>query len=252
MFGGFKYETNTKQITNELWKYNLITNKWSLLNSDASSNEQKSNQDQKLYILPISVVGHSMSLIKKNNKTSILIFFGFSEYYGSTLNIIQEYTLSSKTWKLYNTLAFNVNIGFAHTLTHDSFNNLIYLYGGLNINSPISNNFTASTLFDSILKLKTPTHISSKLYSYDYRKQEWKQLPSSSLASYLHSSILYQNYLITYGGIQVDSNDLVISNQLRLFNIDQNEWLENMKANETRFKHRQRYSHTTFIHNDSL
>ena len=26
MFGGFKYETNTKQITNELWKYNLITN----------------------------------------------------------------------------------------------------------------------------------------------------------------------------------------------------------------------------------
>ena len=117
MYGGIKYETmgnhDNKQITNELWKFNLINNKWLLLNSDSSSASSEPNLDtttrentKKLYILPIGVAGHSMSLIRKNsaisssssnnnkNSTSLLIFFGFSEYYGSTLNIIQEYNLS--------------------------------------------------------------------------------------------------------------------------------------------------------------
>jgi len=107
MYGGIKYESldnhDNKQITNELWKYNLINNKWLLLNSDSSSFSDQNTDaakegSKKLYILPIGVAGHSMTLIRKNsfnNKTSssLLIFFGFSEYYGSTLNIIQEYNL---------------------------------------------------------------------------------------------------------------------------------------------------------------
>lgn len=92
MFGGIKYDSDApsqmsnKTTTNELWSYNLQTNKWILLN--------KAKSEAKSYALPIAVSGHSMHFVKKNqNLSSIFIFFGYSEYYGSTLNIIQEYNL---------------------------------------------------------------------------------------------------------------------------------------------------------------
>ena len=108
MFGGIKYEIDNenyssfikKETTNELWIYHFDTNKWFLLNSYAKDRQIKN------YILPLSVSGHSMHLIERPTfrnqysslntpNRSLLIFFGFSEYYGSTLNIIQEYNLSN-------------------------------------------------------------------------------------------------------------------------------------------------------------
>jgi hypothetical protein len=96
MYGGIKYDNSinesNKQVTNELWEFDLIRNRWTLLNSDLTGNEP--NENVKNYILPVAVGGHSMCLIKNKDFTnSLLIFFGFSEYYGSTLNIIQEYNL---------------------------------------------------------------------------------------------------------------------------------------------------------------
>ena len=108
MYGGIKYKSLSgfpayyinKQTTNELWSFNLETNKWTLMNQPAhnessSSNQPLNNQTQsnqtiyqiKNYELPSPVSGHSMYLVKK----SLLIFFGYSEYYGSNLNLIQEF-----------------------------------------------------------------------------------------------------------------------------------------------------------------
>ena len=103
MYGGIKYDIDNdilanKETTNELWAYNFETNKWSLLNTMPKQNLPKK------YILPLSVSGHSMHLIDRphfsafNNlnaqaNKSLLIFFGYSEYYGSTLSIIQEFNL---------------------------------------------------------------------------------------------------------------------------------------------------------------
>jgi hypothetical protein len=128
MYGGVKYENSklsNKHVTNELWQFDLIRNKWTLLNevelsdgtassgvtatttsTGSSSNYETTSEGTKNYILPVAVSGHSMCLIQNDStKTndsfsssnsnssskSLLIFFGFSEYYGSTLNIIQEY-----------------------------------------------------------------------------------------------------------------------------------------------------------------
>lgn len=98
MYGGVKYDINdenliNKESTNELWSYQFETNKWSLLNPRSKDTILKN------YILPLPVSGHSMHLITKYGhfneqpNKSLLIFFGYSEYYGSTLSIIQEYNL---------------------------------------------------------------------------------------------------------------------------------------------------------------
>lgn len=97
MFGGIIYDKNDretiqKQTTNELWVFNLETNKWSVLDGE--------NGSKKDYELPISVSGHSMHLIKKSKTdSSLLIFFGYSEFYGSLLYIIQEFNLGNLFFK---------------------------------------------------------------------------------------------------------------------------------------------------------
>lgn len=91
MFGGIIYEKNDQQMTkkittSELWVYDLLTNKWSILHGE--------NGSKKDYELPLSVSGHSMHLVKKSKtESSLLIFFGYSEFYGSLLYIIQQFNL---------------------------------------------------------------------------------------------------------------------------------------------------------------
>jgi len=93
MYGGVKYqEASGKQVTNELWKYDLENNLWTLLNEDLVV--EQNYADSKKYVLPVAVSGHSMCLVSNDDGSrSLLVFFGFSEYYGSTLNIVQEYNL---------------------------------------------------------------------------------------------------------------------------------------------------------------
>lgn len=103
MFGGVTYDVEKslpqhsfKQTTNELWSYNLLTNKWSLINSASVSNEtEQARYFNKSYVLPIAASGHSMQLVERGAYgKSILIFFGYSEFYASNLNLVQEYVLS--------------------------------------------------------------------------------------------------------------------------------------------------------------
>ncbi len=113
MFGGVIYNNEKyaqfsyKETTNELWSLNLLTNKWTWLNADgkgASTGRQALGSSSiplsgrslpKSYVLPIGVSGHTMHLIRnaQDNMTLINIFFGYSEYYGSNLNLIQEYNI---------------------------------------------------------------------------------------------------------------------------------------------------------------
>lgn len=114
MYGGVIYNSSDlhlpqnsyRETTNELWSYNLITNKWSLLNfatndtfpsnSDTSKMIYNETIDDKNYILPIGVSGHSIYIVERPHGKSILIFFGYSEYYASNLNLIQEYVIGMK------------------------------------------------------------------------------------------------------------------------------------------------------------
>lgn len=111
MFGGVKYSSDLNaridnHVTNELWSFNLLTNKWTLVNEEDYDAGHGLGDDMgahsiKNYVLPVAVSGHSMSLVENVDESlSLLIFFGFSEYYGSTLNVIQEFKLGKLSyWK---------------------------------------------------------------------------------------------------------------------------------------------------------
>lgn len=89
MYGGIKYaqgdllQLTSKQTTNELWMFNLQTNKWTLLSNGQSAIRNSETADMvdsaekaefiKNYGLPVAVSGHSMQLITRP-KRSILIF----------------------------------------------------------------------------------------------------------------------------------------------------------------------------------
>ena len=168
-------------------------------------------------------------------------------------------------------LAFNVNLGFAHSSVHDHANNLIYFYGGLNINinSPPTQSHPNMT-FDPVRTFKRkflqkPTNfdrrpqMSAMLYVYNINKLEWKELASSALASYMHTSVFYNNLILNYGGVtmdpQVGQDSFHLSNSLRLFDINRNMWhdeLTNGQHSAVNLKHRQRYAHSSFIYNESL
>jgi hypothetical protein len=103
MYGGIKYSHNSNynkstEITNELWSLDLVTNFWDLLVQPTNDNEESSSNINKQYALPIAVTGHSIALINNNSSDPyLLIFFGFSEYYAATLDVIQEYKIGMKS-----------------------------------------------------------------------------------------------------------------------------------------------------------
>ncbi|CAF0916193.1 unnamed protein product [Brachionus calyciflorus] len=251
MFGGILYdaenneEYGSKRTTNELWVLNLETNKWSLLNDDSV---QSSFKESKKYECPIAVSGHSMHLINKgSNEQSLFIFFGYSEYYGSTLNIIQEYNLVSKVWT-YNQTSF-LNIGHGHSSVYDNRTNLIYFHGGLVLNQ---DKYSNSRNSQSSL-------ISSFIYSFSLIGYTWTELTKSSESSYMQSSILYNNKILFYGGItQTDDYQKILynSNRLQFYETIKNEFVHEFTLNDTRqkfeIKNSQRYAHTSFIYENNM
>lgn len=177
-----------------------------------------------------------------------------------------------------------MNLGFAHTAIHDQANNYIFFHGGISINNQLTTttsqnhnstkapfkfksvddlrrNFKAY-LFDTTKQIKEePTssphirfdpvpHMSASLYKYDIKLQIWTELPQGKHSSYMHSSIMYNENVITFGGItHSDGRSLVkVSDTLRIFNTRIGEWM----AMELTFDHRQRYAHSAFVYRESL
>jgi hypothetical protein len=244
MFGGIKYDNKNyaqfgaKETTNELWSYDLLSNKWFLVNKPNIIN-QTTHDDVRNYVLPIGVSGHSMHLIRnsQDNSSLLSIFFGYSEYYGQNLNLVQEYNLDTKTWDYRS--VHNFNIGYAHSSTFNPKNNQIYFYGGLlfstsGFSSPSSISSlpiaAAASSFDQIknifFDLDTNTNTKKRLmtrrsttipfsarqhnsflYSYNLDTFDFKQLAKSPQMTFMHSAdLLNEKILLFYGGLHSETS----------------------------------------------
>ena len=90
MFGGVKHASGKwRTATNELWSYDLDTNRWTLLAPNRS--------DTHGVRLPLAVSGHSMHMSGDGSSSSrsLLAFFGYSHQHESTLRIIQEFNIGN-------------------------------------------------------------------------------------------------------------------------------------------------------------
>jgi hypothetical protein len=107
------------------------------------------------------------------------------------------------------------------------------------------------------------------LYAFNAENFEWNQLAMSTISSYMQSMSLYENHLIVYGGININEETLSIpykSNQLRLFSIRDNKWLNKFELNKKlsleygldktlnilKFSKHERMGHGSFLYNGSL
>lgn len=81
----------------------------------------------------------------------------------------------------------------------------------------------------------------------------------------MHSSVLYEGKILVYGGLCIDDNielpqnKLIISNQFRVYDLYENQWVEkfDLNLNESnrlfvKLNKRQRYAHASFVKNSSF
>ncbi len=120
-------------------------------------------------------------------------------------------------------------------------------------NQKESNERTNAASGTTHLSFDPAPHMSNMLYKYDLNQQTWSQLPASSHSTYMHSSLLYKSSLLMFGGVVASGSSdqpshVTISDSLRIFNTQNNEWL----SSQLSFKNRHRYAHSSFVHQDSL
>ena len=120
MFGGVVNQAN---ITNELWRFDLTSLKWSL---EAAYNKSPD-------ALPSSVAGHTAHVIDEE----MFIVFGYNQYEGYIARV-QIYSFATKKWINSDERGGTDSqvmgrFGHASVLTsQDEKNQMIYVYGGFN------------------------------------------------------------------------------------------------------------------------
>ena len=167
---------------NKINEYNLINNSWKNWNC----NEQIE--------LDLELSGHSSNLIKINKKEYIFIFGGFDNWKEEFTAQSYLIDISNKYFEkinYFNNKEKNVELPSPrtyHSSNYDEEKQIIYIYGGtdMNINHSKNNNFQS-------------------VWAYYLEKNVWKKIeianPNQSGAPRGHSSILFNNKLYIFGGV---------------------------------------------------
>lgn len=92
MYGG-KIETNTGNVTDELWSFNIPSQTWSIRIPAVLVHGQQ-----------YAVEGHSAHIVELDSRDVImLVIFGYSVIYGYTSSV-QEYYISKLSFHFLNLL----------------------------------------------------------------------------------------------------------------------------------------------------
>ncbi|KAL7990592.1 hypothetical protein Chor_014022, partial [Crotalus horridus] len=107
MYGG-KIETNTGNVTDELWIFNIPSQTWSIRIPAVLVHGQQ-----------YAVEGHSAHIVELDSRDVImLVIFGYSVIYGYTSSV-QEYYIRSNSWLVPETKGAIVQGGYGHTSVYD-------------------------------------------------------------------------------------------------------------------------------------
>ena len=167
---------------NKINEYNLIDNSWKNWNC----NEQIE--------LDLELSGHSSNLIKINKKEYIFIFGGFDNWKEEFTAQSYLIDISNKYFEkinYFNNKEKNVELPSPrtyHSSNYDEEKQIIYIYGGtdMNINHSKNNNFQS-------------------VWAYYLEKNVWKKIeitnPNPLGVPRGHSSILFNNKLYIFGGV---------------------------------------------------
>ncbi|XP_074640642.1 attractin-like protein 1 [Tubulanus polymorphus] len=152
-------------ITNELWRFDLVSNTWMKLNSSSGND------------LPIAVAGHTAHLIGN----AMIVIFGHSHIYGYT-NLVQEFNIDRGNWSLAVTNGAIVKGGYGHSSVYDAVTGSILVHGGYH-------SLTATSYY-----------LSDTLYSYKHISNTWRIMRSSGQYRYLHTASIISGLMLVFGG----------------------------------------------------
>ncbi|XP_026560619.1 attractin-like protein 1 [Pseudonaja textilis] len=188
MYGG-KIETNTGNVTDELWIFNIPSQTWSLRIPAVLVHGQQ-----------YAVEGHSAHIVELDSRDVImLVIFGYSVIYGYSSSI-QEYYIRSNSWLVPEAKGAIVQGGYGHTSVYDDTTKSVYVHGGYK--ALPSNKYG---LVDD-------------LYKYEVNTRTWTILKESGFARYLHSAVLMNGAMLIFGGNT--HNDTSLSNGAKCFSAD--------------------------------
>ena len=171
VFGGKLIENET--TVGELWKYDVLSHNWSLVEYEIGFNRSKSN---------LKLAGHSADLVTFDNGTEVMIvMFGYHPTIGFS-PFIYEYDPSSKTWFLPLTNGAIIKGLFAHTTVYDPDEQLIYVHGGMHLSG------------------KNNAYSTDQTLSYNLTSRQFSMLASSRRSRFLHSASFVDGVMYIYGG----------------------------------------------------
>ncbi|KJH43856.1 kelch repeat protein [Dictyocaulus viviparus] len=223
MFGGV---IGRKNITSELWSFDLQTKKWTL--------EGGENND--VMLAPLSVAGHTAHVIG----SEMLIFFGYHPEIGFVHNVqIFNFGNSPETrkWRFGNTKD-QVYGRFRHSSVQYKMDtgDAILVYGGT-MWSKSQNNLT-----DSLMK-------------YDIKHEKWyvTNLSPSGVQLFLHTASILNGLMIVVGGSGYNISESrtkqeCFSSMILVYDIACKQWF-NISSGTAELR---RYGHTAVVTNDEL
>lgn len=184
---------------------------------------------------PLHATGHTATLVPGYDSSTntdykcMIAIFGHSPHYGY-LNTVQEFTFSTRTWRIISTNGYPVKGGYGHSADYDSLTNKVYIYGGI-----VSEN-------------ENNQIISNNLYSYDPKTRVWKLLTAAASGRFLHTAnFISPGLMMIFGGNTHNDTShsfgaKCYSNELMVYDVICDSWHiqmmhENYKTDIARFGH---------------
>lgn len=180
MYGGV---VGRKGVSNELWAFDVSAKTWENVTVKFEPCTSSTTMCG-----PLKASGHTATLVSGYDPIAnidykcMIVIFGHSPHYGY-LNTVQEYTFSTRTWKILTTYGYPVKGGYGHSADYDPLTNKVYIYGGI-----VSEN-------------ENNQIISNNLYSYDPKTREWKLLTAAASGRFLHTAnFISPGVMMVFGG----------------------------------------------------
>ncbi|KAI6177440.1 hypothetical protein M3Y97_00907400 [Aphelenchoides bicaudatus] len=225
VFGGV---VNQSYITNELWRFDLKSQEWSL----------ESSHNASFNALPSAVAGHTAHVIKNE----MYIVFGYNPYEGY-LHRVQIYSFATKTWSKPDERGGTDTqvlgrFGHASVLAdQEGKNPFIFVYGGFN--APL-NSYSYS--------------ITDDLLMYDTNADTWTTLESPGKPRFRHSAVSINGIMLIFGGNSHNESTAqqagCYSSSLIAYDTVCKNWMK-IEANVDKVKHISRFGHAAVSAFDS-
>lgn len=191
VYGGI---SNDFKILGDFWMFNTLEQRWSEI--------EVTSKDS-----PTPLAGHTMTIVKIDEKEKIFIIGGYKNSTNSldssetplishhaSHQSVYEFDIEEKLWRRLNTTGSSPAVIFGHSTSYHAASHVIYVHGGYQW---INGSVVMSNRLYSLRKSTDGSWMWNFLPVFNELNRPEENLPR---ARFLHSSIAFQNFMVIYSG----------------------------------------------------